>query len=98
VYHPIYVYDEDFKARLMRYSFNATAERIEASDNTAYRIVLENKNKESVSDITIYGEVDFIEEFISTQNPEKDENASYKGVPYRVSDYDKLAPETFLID
>ena len=98
VYHPIYVYDEDFKARLMRYSFNATAERIEASDNTAYRIVLENKNKETTSEIMIFGEVDFIEEFISTQNPVKDENASYKGVPYRVSDYDKLVPETFLID
>ena len=98
VYHPIYVYDEAFLSKLMQYSFNASAQKLDISDNTAYRIAIENKNKESVSDITIYGKVDFIEEFISAQNPEKDENASYKGVPYRVRDYDKLAPETFLID
>ena len=93
VYYPQYVFDDEFKTKLLKYAFDASAEKLNTSDNTAYRIVLENKNKETTSEIMIFGEVDFIEAFIAERNPERDSNASYKGVPYMVKDYDKLVPE-----
>ncbi len=100
VYYPVRSEDAEFVKAVMSYAFSVSSENCKEMYDTAYMISYENKPYGSEASngggFMIYGEVDFIEQWLAGMNPEKDNKASYEGMPY-VGAYEKAVSVDYAI-
>ncbi|MBE6704527.1 MAG: hypothetical protein E7583_04635 [Ruminococcaceae bacterium] len=86
VYYPQFTNDSELIQNVMAYGFKVSSENCATSYDTSYKVKYYNnyeKIPDSYDTFIIYGEVDFIEEWLLTRSPEKDATAAYEGMPYR---------------
>ncbi len=91
-YYPVRSEEAEFIKAVMSYAFSISSENCDEMYDTAYMISYENKPYGSEASngggFFIYGEVDFIEQWLDSMNPEKDYNGGYDGVPYAANKYE----------